>query len=52
MYTDQFGQGLSALEEAYDRKAEGKYQKAITALNRRIEDKRRIEEQRRQDDWE
>ena len=48
MYTDQFDQGLSALEEAYAIKAEGKYQKAMTALNRRIEDKRRLEEQRRQ----
>lgn len=52
MYTDQFDQGLSALEEAYAIKAEGKYQKAIEALDRRIEDKRRLEEQRRQDDSE
>ena len=52
MYMDQFDQARNALEEAYARKAEGKYQKAITALNRRIEDKRRLEEQRRQDDSE
>lgn len=45
MYTDQFDQARTALEQAYARKSEGKYLKAIEKLNVRIEDKRRLEEQ-------
>ena len=45
MYTDQFDQARTALEEAYARKSEAKYLNAIKKLNVRIEDKRRLEEQ-------
>ena len=49
MYTDQFDKAKIALAEAYAGKSERKYQNAINKLNVRIEDKRRLEEQRRVD---
>ena len=45
MYTDKFDQARTALEEAYARRPGKKYQKALTKLNIRIEDKRRLKEQ-------
>ena len=45
LYTDQFGQARTALEEAYARKAEKRYKKAVEQLDVRIEDKQRLEEQ-------
>lgn len=45
MYTDQFDQARTALEEAYARKSEAKYLNATKKLNVRIENKRRLEEQ-------
>ena len=45
MYTDQFDQARTALEEAYARKSETKYLNAIKKLNARIKDTRRLEEQ-------
>ena len=49
MYADRFDNARTALEEAYVGKPESKYKKAIDELNVRIEDKRRLEEQRRVD---
>lgn len=50
MYTDQFDQAQTALEEAYTRKPDAqKYLKAINDLKARIGDKRRLEDQRRVD---
>lgn len=49
MYTDRFDEAHTALEEAYVGKPESKYKKAIDELNVRIEDTRRLEEQRRVD---
>ena len=49
MYTDQFDKAKTALAEAYAGKPERKYQNTINKLNVRIEDTRRLEEQRRVD---
>ena len=49
MYTDQFDQARTALQEAYARKSSGKYRNAILELNRRVEEKRRLDEQTRTD---
>ena len=50
MYTDQFDQAQTALEEAYGGKPdERKYLNAINKLKERIEETRRLEEQRRVD---
>ena len=49
MYTDQFDQARTALQEAYARKSSGKYRNAILELNRRMEEKHRLDEQTRTD---
>ena len=49
MYTDQFDQARTALQEAYARKSSGKYRNAILELNRRVEEKHRLDEQTRTD---
>ena len=49
LYADRFDEARTALEAAYVGKPESKYKKAIDELNVRIEDKRRLEEQRRID---
>ena len=49
MYTDRFDQARAALREAYGRKQSAKYRSAILELNKRVEDKRRLEEQARGD---
>ena len=49
MYSDRFDEAKAALEEAYASKPERKYKKAIDELDVRIEDTRRLEEQRRVD---
>ena len=45
MYSDRFDQARAALQEAYARKSSGKYRNAILELDRRKEEKRRLEEQ-------
>ena len=47
MYSDRFDEARAALEEAYASKPDRKYKMAIDELDVRIEDKRRLEEQRR-----
>ncbi len=49
MYTDRFDQARAALQEAYARKSSGKYRNAILELDRRVERKRRLDEQTRTD---
>ena len=49
MYTDRFDQSRTALREAYARKSSGKYRNAIMELDKRVEEKRRLEEQSRAD---
>ena len=49
MYSDRFDPARTALKEAYARKSGGKYRNAILELNRRIVEKRRLEEQTRSD---
>ena len=46
MYTDQFDQARTAFEAAYRVKPETKYLNTIQKLNKRIEDKRRLEAQK------
>lgn len=45
MYLDRFDEARAALQEAYARKSSGKYRNAILELDRRKEEKRRLEEQ-------
>ena len=49
MYSDRFDEARAALQEAYARKSSGKYRNAILELERRKEEKRRLEEQTRID---
>ncbi len=49
MYTDRFDQARTALQEAYARKSSGKYRNALLELDRRVEEKHRLEEQTRTD---
>ncbi len=49
MYTDRFDQARTALQEANARKFSGKYRNAILELDRRVERKRRLDEQTRTD---
>ena len=46
MYTDRFDEARTALKQAYSAKPERKYMEAISNLNKRIEDTRRLEAQR------
>ncbi len=49
MYTDRFDQARTALQEANARKSSGKYRNALLELDRRVEEKHRLEEQTRTD---
>ena len=49
MYTDRFDEARTAFKKAYAAKPSGKYSLAIANLNKRIENRRRLEEQRQVD---
>lgn len=49
MYSDRFDPARAALQEAYARKSSGKFRNAILELNKRADEKRRLEEQTRTD---
>lgn len=49
MYSDRFDPARAALQEAYARNSSGKFRNAILELNKRADEKRRLEEQTRTD---